>query len=1182
MTCAACGADGQPGGAKFCSECGTALAPPSCSSCQARLTPGAKFCSECGAPQQHGAPAAAAPAAARRVTSVLFGDLVGFTSLSESRDSEDVRELLSRYFEECRQIVDRYGGTVEKFIGDAVMAVWGVPTAHEDDAERSVRAGLELVNRIEAMGSDLGAPDLAMRVGIVTGEVAVTIGAEAQGMVAGDAVNTAARVQSAATPGQVWVDETTRLLTSSAISYVDVGSHAMKGKADPVPLWAVRAVVAGVGGSQRADGLEATHVGRDRELRLVKDVFHGIEETKRPALLVVDGEAGAGKSRLAWEFEKYVDGLTYVARWHHGRCLSYGEGVAYYALAEAIRARLQGLRPEADPAGAEEADADEAGLLALGLDRYVPDPEERAWLGPRLGALLGIGAPGSHPREDLFAAWATFLHRVSEDEHAVVLVIDDAQHADDSLLQFLEYLLGVGSFPCLVVLLTRPGLLEANPTLATNRRATVLHLEPLGAADMGRLLDGLVVGLPDRIRDSLVDRSEGIPLFAVETVRSLIDRDLVVPRGGQYVLADPSSLDLDALGAPATLQALIAARLDTLDAIQRRLVDRASVIDDGFTRDQISRLCPEIGDVDAVLAGLVRLQLLRQESSRFTTAQGLYQFVQGAVRQVAYATLSRHDRKAGHLAVVDGLRREDGPTGERASIVATHLLEALDAVPDASDVAELEAQAIAALREAATRAGALGAPTEAASHLAAALVRCQDQALAAQLESDLADQLQRAGDAAAAVGHAERATAAFDALGDPAGAALATSVWARALTALGRYDEAGALAEERYAAVRELGDLPHVELELISRLVSVASYSADAGHLELAGEMARLADYLGDQTAIAASYTALSLYYMRVGPRGLSQLLMEAAADVARASRDNREVARSLANLNADFLQDDTERAVEYGREALATGALVGDRTMISVIVLNLAMALLLHGEWDESLTLADDREVIELDAPYLELVRYQILRARGLEWQPGPRFAEQVGEQDGAVTAVRGLIEAMRLGDDGRPGVAEGVIAAAHSMHAVSGIYDDFTLVFVVATDLLWELGEVEGLAELVRFVDRPSLLRPPVGMQSQYHRVRALLAAHAAAAGGAEGDAAAIEQEFREAIEHAVAWKSAPWLARARADLAGWLSGQGRVEEAQALAAQARAVFDELGAVRWSAALEAALTGTRVGAPR
>lgn len=311
-TCTGCGASGQPDGARFCFSCGSNLQVATCSACAAEIVPGARFCSSCGAVRGPvvAAPAAASgPVASRRVTSVLFGDLVGFTSLSEARDQEEVRELLTHYFEECRQIIARYGGTAEKFMGDAVMAVWGVPTAHEDDAERAVRAGLELVARIEAMGSDLEIPDLAMRVGIVTGEVAVTIGAEHQGMVAGDAVNTAARVQSAAAPGQVWVDETTRVLTTSSISYVDVGSHVMKGKVDPVPLWSVRAVVAGVGGLQRADGLEAPHTGRDRALRLVKEIFHGVEETLRPALLLVDGEPGVGKTRVGWEFSKYSDGL---------------------------------------------------------------------------------------------------------------------------------------------------------------------------------------------------------------------------------------------------------------------------------------------------------------------------------------------------------------------------------------------------------------------------------------------------------------------------------------------------------------------------------------------------------------------------------------------------------------------------------------------------------------------------------------------------------------------------------------------------------------------------------------------------------------------------------------------------------------------------------------------------------
>src|SRR4051812_21183728 len=298
--CTACGTLGLVDGARFCHECG-APTVTECTSCGESLSPGAKFCSTCGAPQTAGGAPSAAPAptvpvraqpvAERRVTSVLFGDLVGFTTASEHRDQEESRELLSQFFDGCRQVVGRYGGTIEKFIGDAVMAVWGVPTAHEDDAERAVRAGMELTRMVVELGADLSAGDLAMRVGIVTGEVAVTIGAEQQGMVAGDPVNTASRVQSIAAPGEVWVDETTKLLSSAAISYADVGTHTLKGKADPVALWAARAVIASTGGAARADGLEAPFVGRDRELRLVKDQFHATGENGRAALVVVDGEA---------------------------------------------------------------------------------------------------------------------------------------------------------------------------------------------------------------------------------------------------------------------------------------------------------------------------------------------------------------------------------------------------------------------------------------------------------------------------------------------------------------------------------------------------------------------------------------------------------------------------------------------------------------------------------------------------------------------------------------------------------------------------------------------------------------------------------------------------------------------------------------------------------------------------
>ena len=1166
--CHACATE-LPEGARFCLVCGAGQVAPGCPTCGASVPAGARFCMECGAVQA-GTSAArgpvATPSVARRVTSVLFGDLVGFTSLSESRDQEDVRELLSSYFEECRQIISRYGGTVEKFIGDAVMAVWGVPTAHGDDAERAVRAGLELVSAIEAMGADLGVPDLAMRVGIVTGEVAVTIGAESQGMVAGDAVNTAARVQSVAAPGQIWVDETTRLLTSSAISYVDVGSHALKGKVEPVPLWAVRAVVAGVGGAQRADGLEAPLVGRDRELRLVKELFHRIEESRRPALLVVDGEPGIGKTRLGWEFEKYVDGLNSVARWHAGRCLAYGEGVAYYALAEAIRARLQGLAPDGDA-----PEEDQAALLELGLDRYTTDPREREWLAPRLGALLGIGAVGNHPREDLFSAWTTFLRRTGEDEHPVVLVIDDAQHADDSLLLFLEYLLSVGEFGCLVILLTRPGLLEANPVLATNRRATVLHLEALSEPDTERLLDGLVAGLPETVRSSLVERSDGVPLFAVETVRSLIDRDLVVPRGGQYVLADPDRLDLDAIGAPASLQALISARLDTLEPDQRRVVDRASVIGDAFDRDEIERLCPDVRDVDEVLAGLVRLQLLRRESSRFTTEHGQYRFMQGAVRQVAYSTLSRHDRKQGHLAVVEVLQGT-GSAAERAPIVAQHLLEALDALPDAADHVELAARAIEALREAAARAQALGAPGEAAGHLTEALARCSDPALGAAVEHDLAHALDQAGRGDESVQHAERAAQVFDSLGDVRRAGLAVAVWSRALLSTGHYDDAKRLAQERLDAVRQgVDDLAVVELQLLRVIVS-AKLRLGEEFLEPGIELARLAEYVGDRQMVATSFGMLSVYFQRTGARSLGRLLLEAEADQSRANHDNVGLTRVLANLNADFNCDDAEMACDYGDESLAAARVVGDQVWISVSVINLLLGRMLRGRWDEALELAAEPNlVLDLDAPYLELVRQHVLRIRGLDWSAGPEFLRQADQQDEATAAARSLATAIHQADAGEPDSAGLAAGAVRQMLEFGGLYDDFGIVLVLAGDLLGELGDLDGLRDLVELVDRQPRTPHPVGVRFGYHRSRALLGA------GTDLDPDEVEAHLRAAVEQAGAWRSDPWLARASADLGTWLVRSGREQEAAEPLRVAREGFERLGAARWDAQLDAALSGSR-----
>ncbi|HLQ48225.1 MAG TPA: adenylate/guanylate cyclase domain-containing protein, partial [Candidatus Dormibacteraeota bacterium] len=340
--------------------------------------------------------------------SVLFADLVGFTTLAEGRDPEETRELLTQYFSLAREVIDRYGGTVEKFIGDAVMAVWGAPVAREQDAELAVRAALELVGTVGTLG-----PSIQARAGVLTGEAAVTIGAVGQGMVAGDLVNTASRLQSAALPGSVLVGETTERAANQAIAFEPVGEQSLKGKAAPVPAWRALRVVAELGGKNRADRLEAPFVGRDDELRLLKDLFHATGRDKRPRLVSVMGPGGIGKSRLAWEFLKYVGGLLDDTYWHSGRSPAYGQGITFWSVGEMVRRRA-GLLETDDEATTRQKVADT-------VARWVRADDERRWVETALLALLGLEQPPSGGRDELFAAWRTFFERIAASGTTVLL-----------------------------------------------------------------------------------------------------------------------------------------------------------------------------------------------------------------------------------------------------------------------------------------------------------------------------------------------------------------------------------------------------------------------------------------------------------------------------------------------------------------------------------------------------------------------------------------------------------------------------------------------------------------------------------------------------------------------------------------------------------------------------------------
>jgi class 3 adenylate cyclase len=752
MRCPNCGTENEPG-RKFCGECGNALTAL-CPSCGSPNAPGTKFCGECGTPlTSSAAPSAqatpqtiAAPTSERRLVSVLFADLVGFTALSENRDAEEVRELLTRYFDVSRDLIARYGGTIEKFIGDAVMAVWGAPIAREDDAERAVRAALDLVNAVTALGAEVGAPGLRARAAVSTGEAAVTIGAEGQGMVAGDIVNTTSRMQSAAEPGTVVVGEATRRATEAAIAYEDIGAQVFKGKADAIPLWRALRVVAARKGLMRSSGLEAPFVGREREMRLAKELFHASSDEGKGHLLSIVGVAGIGKSRLSWELEKYMDGLLDNLWWHRGRCLSYGEGVTYWALAEMVRMRAR---------IAEEDDPDTAmGKLRDALSLHVPEADERLWIEPHLAHLLGLRERAKQDRDELFSAWRTFFQRMAETS-PVIMVFEDLQWADEALLDFIEYLMDwARTLPIFVVTQARPDFAERRPNWGAGKRNfTSLYLEPLSDSAVDELLRGLVPGLPDDLRTRIRERAEGIPLYAVETVRMLLDRGLLELHGNTY---RPTGT-IPALEVPETLHALIAARLDGLTDQERRALQDGSVLGKSFSKIGLSALTGmQDESLDPILAGLVRKEILSLQSDPRSPERGQFTFLQALVKQVAYDTISKKERKGLHLAAAKHLEETwSADEDEIAEVLSSHYLNAFRLFPDADDSAQIKANARRRLERAGVRASSLAATLEAQHYFQQAAELADDGPSQAAL-------LEQAGQMAWNGNRREDATALFD------------------------------------------------------------------------------------------------------------------------------------------------------------------------------------------------------------------------------------------------------------------------------------------------------------------------------------------------------------------------------------------------------------------------------------
>ena len=918
--------------------------------------------------------------------SVLFCDVVGFTPLSETRDPEAVRELLSRYFGVARTVIGRYGGVVEKFIGDAVMAVWGTPVATEEDAERAVRAALDLVTAVAELGAEAGAPGLTARAGIVTGEVAVTLGAAHEGMVAGDAVNTAARVQSAAPVGSVLVDTPTRRLVDSAVGCADAGEHRLKGKAEPRRLWRAVRVLSAVGGAQRVDGLEAPLTGRDAELRTIKDLFHAAAELRVPRLVLVSGPAGVGKSRLGWEFEKYSDGLAGEVWWHRGRCLSYGEGVAFWALAEIVRQRL-GIAEE-DPADIAAA------KLADGLDRFVPDPGERAYAGARLGRLLGVGsADGAATlgREELFAGWRLFFERLAA-ESPVVLLVEDAQYADAGLLDFLDYLVDwTRDLPVYVLVFARPELGQARPGFGAGRNRITLTLDPLDAVSMDHLVDALVPGMPPSARSKITGQAQGVPLFAVETVRSLIDRDIVQPHEGVYRLVG----EVGDLTVPDSLHALLAARLDALNPAVRRLVADAAVLGTSFPAEALIAVSGrDEAAVRAALADLVRREVLSVSADPLSPERGSYQFAQQMLRQVAYDTMSRRDRKARHLAVAAHLRAALPGDGEEvADMIASHYLDALHAVPDDPDAAQIRGQAITTLIRAAERAGRTGAPALAAASYATAAElitagtaaelttagTAGGQPAAGDLWECAAKAASLAADYALSFRHAGRAREYHLRRDQHRAAARAQAAVGGALRRLGRYAEA---RDELTAALEVLrGDPDPDTVRALRELAVLEAFAGGPDADRISTEALVLGQALGvDSEQLEDLLLIRGMYLAMAERRAQAIAYMHESARLATRAGGTAALGRALLNLSDALAPADPVASAEAARTAAGHLRRTGERKGLAFAVVNLACSLTDLGDWDAAeaeLTQAMDSDGL-MDIEYLACHRGWLVALRG------------------------------------------------------------------------------------------------------------------------------------------------------------------------------------------------------------
>jgi class 3 adenylate cyclase/tetratricopeptide (TPR) repeat protein len=670
---------------------------PACPTCGKDNPEGFSFCGFCSASMSKGP--SVPDVEERKFVTVFFCDLVGFTARSERADPEDVRAMLRPYHGMLRREIERMGGTVEKFVGDAVMAVFGAPVIHEDDAERAVRSGLRILEAIGEL-NESGRLELSVRIGINSGEAVVSLNASperGEGFVTGDVVNTASRLQGVAPVGGIAVGEATFQATSHLFRFEELEPVVLKGKVEPIPIWQPLEPVSRFG--VEAD-LRPTRplIGRELEVELLHGLLDRSLKESSVQLVTIVGEPGVGKSRLVSELGTYVDAREELIFWRQGRCLPYGDGITFWALGEVVKAQAGIL--ESDPPEVARSKL-EGSVISL-----VPE-SEHPWLAARLAALVGIESSSTAERDESFTAWRRYLEAIAARDPLVV-VFDDLHWADLAMLQFLEHLVDwAEGVPMLVVCTARPELYErAMGWSGGKRNATTINLSRLSDEETARLIAGLLerAVLPADTQALLLERAGGNPLYAEEFVRMLRDRSLLDDRGRMA--------SSDDIPFPDTVHALIAARLDTLTPERKGLLQDAAVVGKVFWSGALVAMGDRSErDLREALHELSKKELVRGARVSSVSGESEYVFWHALVRDVAYGSIPRASRAAKHIAAAGWVEEVAGERVEDlADILAHHLREALElarAVADGTETTGLEERARGFLEMAGDRAMSL-------------------------------------------------------------------------------------------------------------------------------------------------------------------------------------------------------------------------------------------------------------------------------------------------------------------------------------------------------------------------------------------------------------------------------------------------------------------------------------------